>query len=315
MNAMKYSTMSNCKDAAAAQDPKPKSPLSAYNLFFQLERKRIINETDHLNLPVTREDLRDVIQAHKAKGKRPHRKSHGKIGFRELARTVAQRWKKISPEVKALLEREAQIEKEQHIQELKEWKARQEANQPQQMQVQEQQQVLQQRPEHQLVDNQGLLNMDALVKQDGQQQHTNLHALMQIRDEIEAEMNRLASATQANNLQQLQIIQAQQQQVFVPPPQQANLVLPQVQPSMVQQLQSQQQQHQQQRRPSCVGLLEEPEQTFSRNFFDTDFENKAVSNSTTMPRSASLVDLAGLCVVGDSADANIPSEEFDLIFA
>ncbi|KAL7573331.1 hypothetical protein ACA910_011694 [Epithemia clementina (nom. ined.)] len=100
---------------------KPKSPLSAYNLFFQLERKRILDGTDSLGLAITLADLKHVRDEHKRKGKRVHRKTHGKISFRELARTVANRWKQLDENTRKLLDQQASEERDEHAKLSKEW--------------------------------------------------------------------------------------------------------------------------------------------------------------------------------------------------
>ncbi|KAL7573332.1 hypothetical protein ACA910_011695 [Epithemia clementina (nom. ined.)] len=100
---------------------KPKHALSAYNLYFQLERKRILDGTDSLGLPITIEDLKQVSDEHKKKGKRVHRKTHGKIGFRELARTVANRWKKLDEDTRRVLDQQALEERNEHVKLSKEW--------------------------------------------------------------------------------------------------------------------------------------------------------------------------------------------------
>jgi hypothetical protein len=107
------------------QDP-PKRCVSAYNLFFQVERQRLINKTD--KGPYTRAEV-DAIKIDKAtrveKAKRPHRKMHGMISFTDLAKNIAQKWKDLNTAEKRLFEERAEEEKKKYAVELEEWLLRQ----------------------------------------------------------------------------------------------------------------------------------------------------------------------------------------------
>mmetsp|Transcript_17530 Transcript_17530/g.40827 ORF Transcript_17530/g.40827 Transcript_17530/m.40827 type:complete len:336 (-) Transcript_17530:115-1122(-) len=104
---------------------KPRRALTAYNLFTGLERERILNGTDKLGLPVTAEDVYRISLQHKEKKRRVHRKSHGVIGFQELSKTIALRWKALTEEQRRVFEHQAELEKLERQARLRVWKAQQ----------------------------------------------------------------------------------------------------------------------------------------------------------------------------------------------
>ena len=83
---------------------KPKRPLSAYNLFFQEERKHIL-----ANRPVRPQGV-------------PLRRGHGKMGFAEMAKTIAAKWNSIDAETKKKFESLALDEKIRYKKKMYEWK-------------------------------------------------------------------------------------------------------------------------------------------------------------------------------------------------
>jgi len=91
----------NSQDVVRSQRPvKPKRPMSAYNYFFQFERKRLLDA-----LPVRPE------------GK--PRRSHGKLGFRDMAKTIGARWNAATEETRAYYARFAEEDRERYNQEKK----------------------------------------------------------------------------------------------------------------------------------------------------------------------------------------------------
>jgi hypothetical protein len=96
---------------------KPKRPLSAYNLFFQQERERIL-----ASLP----PLQNAPGSGVSIGRRDRRR-HGKIGFADLARTIAERWKGLDESSRSFFEAQAAIEKEHYKHQVAVWRWKREA--------------------------------------------------------------------------------------------------------------------------------------------------------------------------------------------
>ena len=99
------------KQVTALQPPvKPKRPLSAYNYFFQSERARLLEA-----LPV------------RAEGK--PRRSHGKLGFHDMAKTIGARWKEADDDTKAYFAHFAKQDKERYNMEKKMFDSQRKAHQ------------------------------------------------------------------------------------------------------------------------------------------------------------------------------------------
>jgi len=108
---------------------KPKRSLSAYNLFFQSERKKLLK----------------ALPKRESRGGKTPRNSHGKMGFAEMARIISSRWKKISEEEKAPFDAMAKQDRLRYQREMLCWKRQQEMRQ-QIAQRKDQQQQQQQQP-------------------------------------------------------------------------------------------------------------------------------------------------------------------------
>ena len=97
---------------------KPSRPLSAYNLFFQAERAVMLGD-----------DIKVTDQQDKGQ-KRIHRKTHGKIGFADMARNIGQKWKDLPEDERKPFTEQASKEKDRYVRELQAWKAEQELIKP-----------------------------------------------------------------------------------------------------------------------------------------------------------------------------------------
>lgn len=112
-NCLKEDSVYEANDKKSEQQhevlPRPKRPLSAYNLFFQEERHRLL------------ENLPSRFEAGSTKAKR----SHGKINFKDLGKTIGARWKDLTPQEKSKYEKIAAESRSKYMKLSKKWKQQQ----------------------------------------------------------------------------------------------------------------------------------------------------------------------------------------------
>lgn len=116
----------------------PRRPLSAYNIFFSEERERILGDVPQNGVDGSQQSTAErailerrfsnpsstpsgpakTMQEQASNKRRKHRKTHGKIGFRDLARTIGQRWKTLPDDRMDRYKRLAKIDMDRYQEEL-----------------------------------------------------------------------------------------------------------------------------------------------------------------------------------------------------
>jgi len=130
MNSSTDSNSVNSKKKRSWKKPKdkPMRPLSAYNMFFQNQRERIV--AGKTSDPTPEEIQASIIKMLTSKTRGPKRRqdrvSHGQISFGDLARTIAAKWKAIDPKLKAVYNHYAAQEKVRYKKEVVIWKEKKE---------------------------------------------------------------------------------------------------------------------------------------------------------------------------------------------
>ncbi len=99
----------DCKNKPRVTVP-PRRPLSAYNIFFKVQRHLIINGKPN-TVDIKAIDAIANAPRKPENKKRIHKKSHGKIGFADLAKEISHRWKACDEVVKLHFEHLAKKDK------------------------------------------------------------------------------------------------------------------------------------------------------------------------------------------------------------
>jgi hypothetical protein len=107
---------------------KPKRPACAYNLFFYLERERVLRgEKDPIQY-TTDDAVRAAVAQKLEKPKRKHVKTHGQIAFVDLSKMIATRWKSLDRKDREVFDKQASLIHAEYTIRLAQWKKKNKSN-------------------------------------------------------------------------------------------------------------------------------------------------------------------------------------------
>lgn len=86
------------------QKQQQKRTLSSYNVFYQLERKRLIHELPHDQVITFTDIIQLLEERSQPKPKRKHRTSHGKVSFTDMSQMISAKWRSLNEEDKELFD-------------------------------------------------------------------------------------------------------------------------------------------------------------------------------------------------------------------
>lgn len=160
----------------SSSSSKSHRPMNARNLFFYIERKRIVGGIDHQPLSITQEDLQRISNEIKLKSRdemKRERASNTDLSARELASKVSRSWKNLDQSTRRMFEIQALRDKQAFENAMSQWE------------------IGHSREQQQEYEDHISLSSGAIVENSGRVNFTSeLERLRQLREEHEFRMRR-----------------------------------------------------------------------------------------------------------------------------